>query len=1376
MKLLPGATEKINLSEINTYSNGDFLISGSHITSTESTGLITRLSNAGNIIYQQSLRINGSSAIIEDTKVFPDGSAVIAGLLSLDSKEVFVMLLNPDMSTAWVKTIVSPESFKKVTVELYNDSLIALGASKSNSILYTSIKRSGAFNWSRLTTINGLDKVVTFGMMIWNSMAIVANISRNGQKSIALLEINQSNGVITSTHSYDAGNATTESRSLAAGCFSGRMNNLLVEKGTSGQFKVVRTINSTSARIEIKHSFLLPRNIDFTSTGAMDEANDVLGISIPQEGKLLFLKQLTDLNTVTEFTKEYSVPIGSSIQSIARSLDGGYLLGLNTVDSSHVQFIKTDSIGIIAGCDYFNINSSFQEQGSIPNFSYSSTNEVTLVNPINGNTSLNNKLLTTEFDCRQNYCPPQPLEDSCLSSYFKTFRSNSYQDAFSSYLLMRANKQMVTSERYERVSNVGIPSMNSVKTFDERGSYIKGLSLKESGKPAIFDASKTTDTTAVLTSYSIRNGTVHYSFTLIDDNLNIIWTKTINTNTPHEFGMSTQLSSIHVDAEGNYYFTECRYGVLGTPKVLIYKMDSFGNPVWAKSYTLNGRLFYTAALTTTLNSVLIFIDGSAPTNQAGNMVMRLDKQTGQLQSTFGFLNSPSGSVYKRLAHWEGDRIIYVSDTRNSGLLLGVFDTTGRAIKLRSILNSDIMRSGVVKEGKLYIANRSYVASINGYKDVLIKVDTALNIEYYHQFDWQRWGLPVGMGVDNNGSVYVGGSFFNYYTYYKDPFIRKYTSSGELGTCSYLNDIPTLNEIGLQTTPLTMVEVAQTISIVQNELQFIPDSNGQRINELLCASVSNCNTLSLIGPQSVCHLSTIYSFPVTTNNGCTLAPQWIIDTSYATLQGTSGGIGKIKFKRTGNTWIKVRINSGCTTIEDSLYVQIQNSPTTLNLGPDRSLCPDSSHITLSAGNGFVTYLWQNGSTSSSLTVSQPGLYWVQTEDACGGFLSDTIMISPSPLATFSIGPDRIKCNSDSIQLSAPLGFSNYTWGNNYQLSSISGQNVVVYPLVDTSYFVKAMTPLGCFVTDTVHIRVNHSPAINLGTDQSICSGDSVVLDAGAGFITYVWNTGVNARTYTANSVGAFDVVATTSEGCQSRDTFRVLNLFSLPVPTLDPNPELCIGTVRVLNPGAFSSYLWQDGSTNQTLPVNTPGAYNVTVTNSNGCKNADTTVITTMLLLPRGFLPQDTSICSYGMLVLKPLTPFSSYMWSTGSASSNVTISQAGTYWLQVRDAKNCVGRDSVVVNPKQCLKGLYVPTAFTPNRDGKNDFMRGLLYGDIKTYEFSIYNRWGQMVYQTNDPQKGWNGKLGDKDQETGVYVWICRYQLAGEAKMFDRGTFVLIR
>ena len=183
-----------------------------------------------------------------------------------------------------------------------------------------------------------------------------------------------------------------------------------------------------------------------------------------------------------------------------------------------------------------------------------------------------------------------------------------------------------------------------------------------------------------------------------------------------------------------------------------------------------------------------------------------------------------------------------------------------------------------------------------------------------------------------------------------------------------------------------------------------------------------------------------------------------------------------------------------------------------------------------------------------------------------------------------------------------------------------------------------------------------------------------------------------------------------------------------------------------------------------------------VTDVHGCVGSDTTEIKTTLPLHTALLPQHTMICSYSHTLIKPRQNYNSYLWSDGSRSTSMTVEKPGLYWLQVEDNKHCIGRDSLLVGLKDCMRGVYIPNAFTPNNDGRNDLFKAMVFGKVRKFELTVYNRWGEVIFHATEPSRGWNGKVGNLEQVTSVFVWVCRYQMEGEKEVIEKGTVSLLQ
>lgn len=543
----------------------------------------------------------------------------------------------------------------------------------------------------------------------------------------------------------------------------------------------------------------------------------------------------------------------------------------------------------------------------------------------------------------------------------------------------------------------------------------------------------------------------------------------------------------------------------------------------------------------------------------------------------------------------------------------------------------------------------------------------------------------------------------------------------------------------------------------------------------CTVVSNCDTLSLTSSETSVCPGTVITLTTSKNSSCgSLIPLSFDSSKVGLVTRLTDSTYSFQMTTPGNIYISASL-LGCAQLNDTVHIQVLPARNAVNLGNDSVICPGNS-IKLNAGSGFASYLWQDGLTDSIYTVTQPGTYIVAALNGCGVTFRDTIIVYSHAPIPFNIGMDRTKCNGDTVHLNAPPGFLNYTWSNNYNISSLTTQTVVVNPMIDTSYYVKAEKSPGCFAYDTVNIRVLKSPVINLGDDRRFCLGDSAALAAGPGFHSYLWNKGQITETITAKSAGIYWVNATTSNGCSSRDTVEVLNPFALPVVKLDKNNALCFGQSKTLTAGFFDSYIWNTGATIQSINVTNIGTYSVIATDENGCKGTDTTTIQKINPLPVKFLLADTSICEYESLLLKPLNSYNKYAWSNGENKQSITVKKPGIYWLEVTDMNACIGRDTIVVSPKKCMAGFFAPTAFTPNGDNLNDSFAPLIFGNVVSYRFTIFNRWGEVVFQTTEARKGWDGTFKGHLEPSAVFSWICTYQLEDEKPKTEKGTAALIR
>lgn len=542
----------------------------------------------------------------------------------------------------------------------------------------------------------------------------------------------------------------------------------------------------------------------------------------------------------------------------------------------------------------------------------------------------------------------------------------------------------------------------------------------------------------------------------------------------------------------------------------------------------------------------------------------------------------------------------------------------------------------------------------------------------------------------------------------------------------------------------------------------------------------CSRIDLYGQASLCNLSKTYTYTAVKGTGCTNKVNFETDPSAIKIVGSTDSTITVMFLRTGKQMIRVWLNGNCSTLRDSLSIDVQDKQkNSFTIGNDFSLCPGASKK-ISAGKNYIAYKWQDGSADSVFVAKDSGYYYVTVTDSCSFDYTDSIYVSLNAAIPVFIGNDIQICKGDTAFLQAPAGYQSYQWLPTYHLLLQDSLHVAVFPQKDTSYSVTLKNSEGCSGADTVHVKVNAPTAFSLGADTSFCKGSALTLQATASFTNYTWNDGSNNATYNASATGTYYLEATDANGCLFSDSIGI-TVNENPGVSHGPDKNICLGQTVTLGLTQTSAdltlYTWQDGSSQPRLTTGALGTYYVEVWNNYSCSSSDTIQLLAYDPLPENFLQPYDSLCENESMQITAAAGYTVYNWSNGSSAATTTINAPGIYTLRVTDAKGCTGSDSISIYSKQCLHGIFFPSGFSPNGDGKNDLFKPVVKIALEQYHFVIYNRFGQKVFETSDPQKGWNGSYNDIAQPGNtVYVWTCRYQQQGQQPQVNKGTITLLR
>ena len=458
---------------------------------------------------------------------------------------------------------------------------------------------------------------------------------------------------------------------------------------------------------------------------------------------------------------------------------------------------------------------------------------------------------------------------------------------------------------------------------------------------------------------------------------------------------------------------------------------------------------------------------------------------------------------------------------------------------------------------------------------------------------------------------------------------------ETSGCTIVDEYPVISQPSVIVTDFPSTAVTITPTVYDRSAAAIdmpPNATDY------CSNAALCQTLKISGRDTVCVSATdTLVFTGLKEAGCALPVKWKADPAVVKIVGTTDSSVRLLFRAAGVTTLYASLTVNCKVLYDSLVVHAFQSPSGVDLGADLALCKAST-VELHAGSGFASYQWQDGFADSTYTAWLPGTYFVHAQDYCDHSYGDTIVITVAPDIPFDLGPDTTVCRNDTIRLTAPAGFLQYTWSPDYGIDNLRTQSVALYPAQDTLYTCTVVRGRGCTLTDSIRVHIEDLPTGFLRSGEAVC----------------------------------------------------------IDVKTIELRPS--------------------------------------------------------------------------GQWVL--------YKWSDNTMGPAATVRAPGEYWLEVMDTNSCSGRDSITIQPGVCNPGVYFPSGFTPDHNGKNDVYRPVVTVALDRYYMAVYNRAGGMIFETRDFREGWDGKYHGKMLAPDTFVWYSVYHIQGslEKERTVRGTVLLVR
>jgi gliding motility-associated-like protein len=421
--------------------------------------------------------------------------------------------------------------------------------------------------------------------------------------------------------------------------------------------------------------------------------------------------------------------------------------------------------------------------------------------------------------------------------------------------------------------------------------------------------------------------------------------------------------------------------------------------------------------------------------------------------------------------------------------------------------------------------------------------------------------------------------------------------------------------------------------------------------------------------------------------------------------------------------------------------------------------------------------------------------------CVDTVARSITVRSEPIINLPF-KDTLICSIDTLPLIANTSGS-VTWTPNYNIINPNSLNPLVYPK-DTTTYIITVNEGGCISKDSIKINVLDFIRVDAGLDSAICKTDTFRLHPISQALSYLWSSSSGEVVQNTKYPLVQPLVKTTYYvmanlgKCQDRDSIKI-NPVPYPKVTASPTPAICFGNKVQLNAVIVgSNFSWSPTNSllNSTTLTPTAGpskttTYYISATDTIGCpKPVKDSIIVNVIPIITVFAGNDTSIVRNQPLQLFVTTSSvpanTKYLWTPKTGLSNDTIvnpiatlngnPNAIRYKVKVTSPEGCFGEDEIAVRIFSTNPEIFIPTAFTPNSDGKNDVLKPILVGITKLDYFKIYNRWGQLVFETNEIGKGWNGTLNGTPQASGTFVFLAQGVDYTGKTIFKKGTVVLIR
>jgi gliding motility-associated-like protein len=508
--------------------------------------------------------------------------------------------------------------------------------------------------------------------------------------------------------------------------------------------------------------------------------------------------------------------------------------------------------------------------------------------------------------------------------------------------------------------------------------------------------------------------------------------------------------------------------------------------------------------------------------------------------------------------------------------------------------------------------------------------------------------------------------------------------------------------------------------------------------------------------------------------------------------------------TTTTYTVSGTSGSCTS---SLSVTVTVTPVTVTVTPNTSIC-DGASTTLTAGGNATNYTWSPttglSSASGTSVTANPTTTTTYTVTGTSGSCSNTasMTLTVNPVPTVIASNNGPLCEGSMMQLQAnSLPGTSYTWSGPNGFTASTQNGSIPATLSAAGMYTVTTSLNGCTSSTTTNVVINSTQVPVITPAGPFCEAAantylSADIPGGTWSGTGIVNATSGEFSPQQAGAGSHPISYTVTGGCSTPGTTSIL-INPMPVVQIStPDASGCAPFSALLvdlSSPASSSVTWNfgDGSatSNQLNSVNhdfnAPGCYDVTLTSTSAAGCSSTTSFPSFIcVLPNAVASFSVNNPVHGLMnpefhTFNTSSNASIYSWDFGDGDESALFNPSHTYTedagsyvitLIANNAGNCPDTAELTVTIQEELI-FYVPNTFTPDGDEFNNVFSPVFTSgfDPHNYTMTIYNRWGETLFESNDTKYGWDGTYNGETCKTGIYTWTIRFKSSESDKKITK-------